>query len=393
MTGRTAFRGQPLLVLGALIAAWMGMRVAVWQPPFEDAPPMLRVVAAAPRLEAAPALPSARATEVAPNSSPGPAPFPPMWSPPAEAEVLPPPVSSAPPSVPEPLAARVQVDEVETVAPPLAAPRVVVGHNLLLVAGLAQMEVPPMLLAYLQSGAQPRPGVPPTVPVLVEAAAPPHLASASRWSGDGWLLLRRDTTTPFLSGRPSYGRSQAGAVIRYNLASASALRPQAHVRVSSALAGAREQELAVGFSARPHSGVPIRLVAEGRVSETVRGTEIRPAAYAVTEFPPLKLPLGLRGETYAQAGYVGGTFATVFADGQARVERPLAHAGAAEVSAGGGMWGGTQRGSARLDIGPTAAVSFRLGEARGRIAADYRFRVAGDAEPSSGPALTLSAGF
>ena len=36
---------------------------------------------------------------------------------------------------------------------------------------------------------------------------------------------------------------------------------------------------------------------------------------------------------------------------------------------------------------------FRVGEARGRLAADYRFRVAGDAEPRSGPALTVSAGF
>ena len=29
----------------------------------------------------------------------------------------------------------------------------------------------------------------------------------------------------------------------------------------------------------------------------------------------------------------------------------------------------------------------------GWIAADYRFRVTGDAEPASGPALTVSAGF
>jgi hypothetical protein len=67
--------------------------------------------------------------------------------------------------------------------------------------------------------------------------------------------------------------------------------------------------------------------------------------------------------------------------------------GEAEVSAGAGVWGGAQKGAARLDIGPTAAASFRLGESRGRVAADYRFRVAGEAEPRSGPALTLSAGF
>ncbi len=64
-----------------------------------------------------------------------------------------------------------------------------------------------------------------------------------------------------------------------------------------------------------------------------------------------------------------------------------------DLRAGAGAWGGAQEDAARLDIGPSASVSFQLGEGRGRLAADYRIRVAGDAEPSSGPALTLSAGF
>lgn len=218
-----------------------------------------------------------------------------------------------------------------------------------------------------------------------------------RWSADGWLLLRHDTSTPLLSGRPSYGRSQAGAVIRYRLALSSPLRPEAHLRASAALAGARERELAAGLSVRPLPGVPLRLIAEARASELDHGPRVRPAAYAVSEFPSLPLPLGARAEAYVQAGYVGGAFATAFADGQARIERPLVRVGrdetGTEVSAGGGAWGGAQKGSARLDIGPTAALAFRLGDARARLAADYRFRVAGDAEPSSGPALTLSAGF
>jgi hypothetical protein len=139
--------------------------------------------------------------------------------------------------------------------------------------------------------------------------------------------------------------------------------------------------------------VPLRLAVEARLRETSSGTRLRSAAFAVTEFPPLRLPLGARAEVYAQGGYVGGDYDTPFADGQARVERPVARLGQAELSAGAGVWGGAQRDAARLDIGPTAAVTFRLGEGRGRVAADYRFRVAGDAGPSSGPALTLSAGF
>lgn len=216
------------------------------------------------------------------------------------------------------------------------------------------------------------------------AQMPALVATGSRWSADGWLLLREDAATPILSGRPSYGRSQAGAVIRYSLASTGPLRPQAYLRGSAALAGPREQEVAAGVSARPLLKVPLRLMVEARVGATAWGTRLRPAAFAVTELPPLRLPLGARAEVYAQGGYVGGEYATAFADGQARVERSLAPRGETGLSAGAGVWGGAQRGAARLDIGPTAAVTFRLGEGRGRVAADYRFRVAGDPNPRAG---------
>ena len=129
------------------------------------------------------------------------------------------------------------------------------------------------------------------------------------------------------------------------------------------------------------------------MSETVAGTELRGAAYAVTELPPVALPGGLTGEAYVQGGYVTGDFATAFVDGQARITGELAGTENFRLTAGGGAWGGAQEDAERLDIGPSAGVSFRLGQARGRVSADYRFRVAGDAEPASGPALTLTAGF
>lgn len=219
------------------------------------------------------------------------------------------------------------------------------------------------------------------------------MSGAGRWSADGWVLLRRDTTTPFLSGRPTYGRSQAGAVLRYSLAPASPLRPQGYLRASAALAGVSEKEIAGGISGRLLSGLPLRFAAELRLGDTDRGTKLRPAAFAVTELPPVTLPLGGVAEAYLQGGYVGGEFATAFVDGQGRIERPMRRRGSVELSVGGGAWGGAQKDSARLDVGPTAAVTFPLGPGRGRLAADYRYRLVGDAEPSSGPALTLSAGF
>src|SRR5690606_935396 len=216
-------------------------------------------------------------------------------------------------------------------------------------------------------------------------------ATGPRLSAAAWVMVR-DDTAPVAAGLPSYGRSQAGAVVRYRLAPSSRFDPQMYARATGALSGPLEQDLAAGMSAR-RAKVPLRVGVEMRLSRTNAGSEVRPALVTVTEFPPLDLPLGVRGEVYAQAGYVGGTYATPFVDGQARVERQLVRLGAAEISAGAGAWGGGREGAARLDVGPTATVAIRVGEARGRLAVAYRFRVAGDAEPRRGPALTVSAGF
>jgi hypothetical protein len=132
---------------------------------------------------------------------------------------------------------------------------------------------------------------------------------------------------------------------------------------------------------------------ELRLTRAGGQTSARPAAYAVTELPRIDLPAGFKGEAYAQAGYVGGDFATAFVDGQLKLDRQLARLGNAELRAGGGAWGGAQKGAARLDIGPSATLAFKLGETNSRLSMDWRFRVAGDAAPKSGPALTISAGF
>lgn len=278
--------------------------------------------------------------------------------------------------------------------------RLASGHTLLMAAGFSRMELPPEIAAFLTRATLPGPQAGPALArapsgpasVLVPASAP-NPARVSRWSADGWLLWRDDTTTPVTSGRPSYGRSQLGAVVRYELAPGSGHRPQAYLRGSAAMQGAREQEVAVGLSARPLGRVPLRVAAEVRAGDRASGFAVRPAAYAVTELAPQQLPGRLVAEAYVQAGYVGGRGATAFVDGQARVDRSLAATADFDLRAGAAAWGGAQDDGARLDVGPSAALAFRLGEARGRLAADYRFRLAGNAEPASGPALTLSAGF
>lgn len=229
-------------------------------------------------------------------------------------------------------------------------------------------------------------------PLAWQPPSPARAAGEKRWSADGWLLLRPDGDAggPVLA---RYGGSQAGAVLRYRLAS-DGHRPAAYLRAAAALDGSRQKEAAVGLSARPLPTVPLVAAAELRMTSDRFATRTRPAVMAYTEIPPFDLAAGLRAEAYLQGGYVGGKGATGFVDGQARLDRRLATVGRGEFRLGGGGWGGAQKGASRLDVGPTAQVALPLSHAVfARAAIDWRFRVAGRAAPASGPALTLSAGF
>lgn len=217
-----------------------------------------------------------------------------------------------------------------------------------------------------------------------------------RWSADAWLLLRSGGAASPAGGLApaAYGASQTGAVVRYRLAPDSAHRPALHLRGSAALDGSHEREAALGLSARPIAELPLVVATEARINGQPAGTRLRPAAFAYTELPPFALPLGVRAEVYGQAGYVGGSNASAFVDGQVRLDRAVLRVGRGELRAGGGAWGGAQKGAGRLDFGPTATIGVPVdGGGGARLGFDWRFRVAGNAAPSSGPALTLSAGF
>jgi len=388
---RTRTRGQPLLVLIALISGWIGVRAAAWTllddagpaaiaptaqadllpPPAGGERTRRAIAGAAPRPAAATIRPIA-----APIAMPIQAPLPQPW----RAEPLPGPGLA--PAVPlAPLTRDVAS------APSPAAPeredrqRIMAagGHQLLWMAAAALMPMPPSVATRLERPSQ-------------RAAALP------RWSADGWVFLRGGAgppvTFPRLSGGGTYGDSQTGMVLRYRLLPADPHRPALYLRAAGALNGTREQEVAAGLSARPLARVPIAALTEVRVTRNAQGTSARPAVALVTELPPQRLPLGFAAELYGQGGYIGGRAPTAFVDGLVRTERELASIRGAELRAGGGLWGAHQRGSSRVDVGPVASLRLRVGDtASARIEADWRFRVAGRASPGSGPALTLSAGF
>ena len=383
-------RGQPLLALILLMVSWVGARAAMWEAPRTTgasaaqqaaerpgtAKPDLPIAPAAPRVvapphRAPPALRPAEADAAAPVAAPDIVPTP------AEtASPLSDPSSSSPNAAGQPskgLSLEDAADHQELFSAGMNMPTIEQG---------AAMDAPR------------RPRGVPAAALLAPAGSP--------WSADAWLLLRGGGNGYNAAGAglpgvvvPSgfYGGSQAGAVLRYRLSLLSALQPTLYLRASSGLAYPRGEEVAAGFSIRPIPKAPVALMAEGRVTRTTSGTIVRPAVAVVTLLPPARLPLGLRGEAYVQAGFVGGRDSTAFVDGQARVEKPLLRSGRTELRAGGGLWGGAQRGASRVDVGPTATLSVPIGPAGARVSADYRIRVAGRAAPGSGAVLTLSAGF
>lgn len=217
-----------------------------------------------------------------------------------------------------------------------------------------------------------------------------------RLSLDAWLFLRPGGPRSVLAGGvgpAAYGRSQVGAILRYRLRPSAPRDPFAYARADAALVSNGERQVALGLGARPVAEVPLVAHVEARVTHQDGRTQLRPAAFVAGGTDALTLPAGFALRSYGQAGYVGGRFESAFADGQAVATREVARFDLGTIRAGAGVWGGAQRGAERLDIGPSAALTFRLGDAPLRLSLDYRIRVAGDAAPGNGAALTLSRAF
>ncbi|MEH6701646.1 hypothetical protein [Parasphingorhabdus sp.] len=163
-------------------------------------------------------------------------------------------------------------------------------------------------------------------------------------------------------------------------------------RLGAALTPLAQEELAFGVRIQPFDDLPISIHAEKRLradSGSDRGT----AFYATGGTGPDRIVEKLALETYAQAGYVLGDDETYFFDGFATLQRPILESDRKKLSVGTGAWVGGQRNIARLDLGPRADFRIPLGKKSARIAVDWRVRVAGDARPRSGMAITLSTSF
>jgi hypothetical protein len=201
-----------------------------------------------------------------------------------------------------------------------------------------------------------------------------------RWSASAWALIRDAGGGSTLAPGGTLGGSQAGARILYRVGSRLALSGRAYLplrRPSGAEAAAGLDWNLAG---------PVHLLAERRQRLGAEGR----SAFALTLYGggSRELGGGLRADLYAQTGVVGRRGRDLFVDAGVRITAPVG-----PVEVGGGLWGAAQPGAERLDAGPSISYRLPTRAANIRLQADWRFRVAGDAAPGSGPALTLAADF
>jgi hypothetical protein len=201
-----------------------------------------------------------------------------------------------------------------------------------------------------------------------------------------WAMLRQQrngvAAPSSLASGGTLGGSQAGARLFYNVT------PQvAAVLRSSSDVGRRGGELAAGVRVQPLRSLPVWVTAERRQAlGKYGGGRNAFALFAETGLYDRPIAWEFMLDGYAQGGVVGLKSRDLFVDGGFTLTRPAFR----QFSAGIGVWGGAQPGLYRVDAGPRLTMKVRKNL---RVHLDWRQKLAGNAQPGSGAALTLAGDF
>ena len=211
-------------------------------------------------------------------------------------------------------------------------------------------------------------------------------ARMDRWQLTAWAMLRarqgRSAASDGLATGSTLGASQAGARIAYQVT-----RQVAATLRTTNTVGQRGGEVALGARVQPVGGIPVWVTAERRQRlGRYGGGRNAFALFFEGGLWDRPLPMDFRLDAYFQAGVVGLNRRDAFVDGAVTATRPVYR----NFSAGLGMWGAAQPGVYRVDAGPRVTMQVRDNL---RVHLDYRQRLAGKAEPGSGPTLTLAGDF
>lgn len=220
----------------------------------------------------------------------------------------------------------------------------------------------------------------PAPTVLAQSKTEPPL---DRVQFTSWALLRGNPSPGALATGGTLGGSQAGARLTYAFNRWVA----ASLRSTTPVGGSHGAEVAGGLRLTPFRSVPLSITAERRQSiSPYGGGRSAFALFAETGLYRQPMPWNFNLDAYLQGGIVGLNSRDLFVDGSFAFTRPIW----GRFSAGLGVWGGAQPGLYRVDAGPRISVRIRNNI---YAHADWRQRLVGNAQPSSGPALTLAADF
>lgn len=233
--------------------------------------------------------------------------------------------------------------------------------------------------------AHPEPPMPEMQPTETAPSNPPPDGHSSPVRASAWVLWRPEASGLGLGTSGQLGGSQAGIRLVAPFAFRQALR--ASMRATTALKRPHDAEVAPGLSLKPLRSIPVEIIVERRFRLSRNSQDATAAFIAGGE--TFEVSPRLTGTVYAQGGVVGLSHPRAFADGAAKLRQDVG----ARSRIGVGMWGGLQPGLRRLDVGPS--LSTVIGEPAGglTLSADWRFRIAGNARPGSGIAVTLAKDF
>lgn len=219
-----------------------------------------------------------------------------------------------------------------------------------------------------------------------------------RWSFEGYSLVRSGGSVALASSQPLFGGGQSGLRVGYTFDPLARKPLDVFGRFNIAQDGLRfdsgSTQAGIGIGWRPlgRSGPYLaaeRLLAVGTNARNAWTLRISDgAAHAADTRIPLDVGI------YGEASVIGVNRRDIAAGAQAYALYPFLAGERTRLASGLSSWGGWQHGAddiARLDIGPSVVLTRRIGAGSVELRADYRVRVAGDAAPGSGPAVTVVA--
>ena len=215
-----------------------------------------------------------------------------------------------------------------------------------------------------------------------------------RWSGSAYVFARASGLSGVTAG-PVLGGGQSGAQIAYRLNPLAKMPTSLIARATVGDDSPDTAQAALGISWQLLPGLSLaaeRLVPVGANARSA--WNFRAAGGASTaNFGEYGRSVELTA--YAEAGMVGLHRRDLYAAATARMGRRSSVGRNGTLVAGVAAWGSVQRSdltATRLEVGPSLQLRLAVPLAVS-LSADYRLRIAGNARPVSGPALTIAASF